>query len=99
MPVLLARRCPACRWREPGLRLACGNTGRRALTLRPHDAGARGSAPSRRNGEVLSTVAARAGGPARSSGEAPVMGAERRGRLIWTLFARATGAVALGGGE
>src|SRR6266566_3667754 len=35
LPVVLARRCPACRWREPGLRLACGNTGRRVLTLRP----------------------------------------------------------------
>jgi hypothetical protein len=31
---LLARRCPACRWREPGLRLACGNTGRRVLIPR-----------------------------------------------------------------
>ena len=28
-------------------------------------------------------MAARAGGPARSSDEAPVMGVERRGRLIW----------------
>ena len=30
----------------------------------------------------VSTVAGRAGGPARSSGEAPVMGVERRGRVI-----------------
>jgi len=30
---LLARRCPACRWREPGLRLACGTWGRRVLIL------------------------------------------------------------------
>jgi hypothetical protein len=36
----------------------------------------------RRKPEVLSTVAGRAGGPTRSSGEAPVMGVERRGRLI-----------------
>jgi len=36
---LLARRCPACRWREPGLRLACGSTGRRVLTLRPQRGG------------------------------------------------------------
>jgi hypothetical protein len=36
----------------------------------------------RRNPETLSTVAVPAGGPARSSGEAPVMGVERRGRLI-----------------
>ena len=43
---------------------------------------ARGSTPSSRNCEALSTVAARAGGPARSSGEASVMGAERRGRTV-----------------
>src|SRR3954451_24346570 len=36
----------------------------------------------RRKPETLSTVAAPAGGPARSSAEAPVMGVERRGRLI-----------------
>ena len=53
-------------------------------------AGARGRAASGRNREALSTDAACAGGPARSSGEAPVMGAERRGRLICGLFARAT---------
>lgn len=51
----------------------------------------RGSAPSGRNREVLSTVAARAGGPVRSSDEALVMGVERRGRLICDLIARATG--------
>lgn len=38
--------------------------------------------PSGRNREVVSTVAALAGGPARSSGEAPVMGVERRGWVI-----------------
>jgi hypothetical protein len=43
------------------------------------------------NCAALSTVAALAGGPARSSGEASVMGVERRGRLIRGLFARATG--------
>ncbi len=48
MPVLLARRCPACRWREPGLRLACGNTGKaRADTASRDGAGARGSALKR----------------------------------------------------
>jgi hypothetical protein len=36
----------------------------------------------RRKPEALSTVAASAGGPARSSGEALVTGVERRGRLI-----------------
>jgi len=43
---------------------------------------ARGSASGSRNCEALSTVAARAGGPVRSSGDALVMGAERRGRTI-----------------
>jgi hypothetical protein len=43
---------------------------------------ARGSALSSRNCEALSTDARRAGGPVRSSGEASVMGAERRGRTI-----------------
>jgi hypothetical protein len=33
--------------------------------------------------EALSTVAWPAGGPTRSSAEAPVTGVERRGRLIW----------------
>ncbi len=45
---------------------------------------ARGSASSSRNCEALSTEAVRAGGPVRSSGEAPVMGVERRG---WTIQA------------
>jgi hypothetical protein len=43
---------------------------------------ARGSASSSRNCKTLSTDAMRAGGPVRSSGEASVMGAERRGRTI-----------------
>lgn len=34
------------------------------------------------NREELSTVARHAGGPARSSAEAPVTGVERRGRVI-----------------
>src|SRR5450756_3193929 len=42
----------------------------------------RGRAPSSRNCEVLSTDAGRAGGPVRSSDEAPVTGVERRGRTI-----------------
>jgi hypothetical protein len=37
---------------------------------------------ARRKPEALSTVAASAGGPVRSSGEALVIGVERRGRLI-----------------
>lgn len=45
-------------------------------------AGSGGSAPGSGNCEALSTDAGDAGGPARSSGEAPVMGVERRGRTI-----------------
>ena len=51
----------------------------------------------RQNREELSTVAGRAGGPVRSSDEAPVMGVERRGRLIDELLIRATGPQGLGG--
>jgi hypothetical protein len=43
---------------------------------------ARGSAAGSRNCEPLSTDAGCAGGPARSSAEAPVMGVEPRGRTI-----------------
>ena len=72
-----------------GASLVCGFTrdvGRRPPTprARPGRGGrARGSALSGRNREALSTVAAAAGGPARSSGEALVIGAEQRGRLIY----------------
>src|SRR4051794_25542344 len=52
---------------------------------------ARGSAPGGGNREALSTDAARAGGPVRSSDEASVIWVERRGRLIGDLFARTTG--------
>jgi len=55
--------------------------------------GARGSVSSSRDCERLSTVAGHAGGPVRSSGEAPVMGAERRGRIIRGLVGRSTGLV------
>ena len=51
--------------------------------------GWREGARRRRYPEALSTDAALAVGPARSSAEAPVMGVERRGRLIeW--FVRAS---------
>ena len=59
------------------------NVGRQALIPPPAGFGVvRGRAPSSRNCEVLSTDAGRAGGPVRSSDEAPVMGVERRGRPI-----------------
>jgi len=71
--------CPYC-WpggarRAGGASPVCGSGAETREGARRHCscvAGARGSAPSRRNGEVLSTVAARAGGPARSSADAPV---------------------------
>ena len=54
-------------------------------------AGAIGSPPSGRNREGLSTVAAPAGGPSRSSDDAPVMGVEPRGRLVRGWFGWPTG--------
>ena len=54
-------------------------------------AGAIGSPPSGRNREGLSTVAALAGGPSRSSCEAPVMGVEPRGWLVQGRFRWPTG--------
>jgi hypothetical protein len=54
-------------------------------------AGAIGSPPSGRHREGLSTVAAFAGGPSRSSCEAPVMGVEPRGWLVQGWFRWLTG--------
>jgi hypothetical protein len=48
----------------------------------PEGTGGKRERAVRRKPEALSTVAASAGGPARSSGEALVTGVERRGRLI-----------------
>jgi len=64
MPVLLARRCPACRWREPGLRLACGSTGRRALILLLRGGGERErTKPLERRGAEYRRGARRRTGP------------------------------------
>jgi hypothetical protein len=52
---------------------------------------ATGSVSSGRNREGLSTVAGCAGGPTRSSGEASVMGVERRGWVIYDLLTWSTG--------
>src|SRR5689334_9220200 len=83
---LLARWCPACRRREPGLRLPHG-TGEGASRCWPVLSGPSGrEVPKRLNREGLSTVAGRAGGPARSSWEAPVTGVERRGRVVRGLI-------------
>ena len=46
-----------------------------------------GSSPSGRNREEPSTDPEHRGGPSRSSDEVPVMGMERRGRIIRGLFA------------
>ena len=98
---LLARWCPAWRRRESGLRLLHGTWegGCRYCQLGANKLGlARGSALSGGNREALSTDAACAGGPARSSDEALVIGVERRGRLIDDLFARTTGSSPGGSG-
>jgi hypothetical protein len=91
---LLAKRCPAWRRRESGLRLLHGTWEGERRYGQPSFGEvelARGSALGGGNRKALSTEAARAGGPARSSDEALVIGVERRGRLIDDLFARTTG--------
>jgi hypothetical protein len=79
-----------------GVSLICGfcaERGKARVDAAPASdrwAGARGSASSSGNCETSSTDAARAGGPARSSDEAPVIGVERRGWLIRDFLIRAT---------
>jgi hypothetical protein len=79
-----------------GVSLICGFCAERGkarvdtAAVRDCGTGARGSASSSGNCEASSTDAARAGGPARSSDEAPVIGVERRGWLIRDLVTRAT---------
>lgn len=63
---------------------ATWNVGRRVVIPASEVGASIGSAPSSRNCEVLSTVARCAGGLARSSEEASVMGVERRGQTIET---------------
>ena len=78
-----------------GVNLICGSRRERwkadADIVSVWLAGAIGSPPSGRNREGLSTVAASAGGPSRSSGDAPVMGVEPRGRLVRGWFGWPTG--------
>ncbi len=78
-----------------GVNLVCGSCRERwkagADMVSVWLAGAIGSAPSGRNREGLSTVAVLAGGPSRSSREAPVMGVEPRGRLVHGWFRWPTG--------
>src|SRR5664280_2202789 len=66
-----------------GVTLACGfrrERGKASADMVPRAGfdGTIGSAPGGRNREELSTVAVFAGGPSRSSDEAPVMGVEPR---------------------
>ena len=70
---MLARWCPAQRWREPGLRLLCGTVEGvpgycRLRPLAGRDGDREILAGTR---QELSTVAGRAVGPARSSGDVP----------------------------
>ncbi len=85
---LLARWCPAWRWRElgPGFGVERGNLSSRAQRrpverLWPAVAGGRES-PKRLIREGLRTDAGHRGGPDRSSDEGSVMGLERRGWVI-----------------
>src|SRR6266540_1882240 len=81
---LLARWSPACRRREPGLRLLRRTWEGRPRHCRLQGCGRRqGARASGGNREALSTVAGSAGGPACSSEEALVIGVEPRGRAIW----------------
>jgi hypothetical protein len=98
--------CP-CSWpggvrHVGGVSLVCGCCTERGKACHDTAAPVVGGERERPEGwkpEGLSTVAWRAGGPARSSGEAPVMGVERRGRLIDELLTRATGAWWVLGGD
>ena len=77
---------PACGFRaERGN--ACPDT---AACCRQGCGGERERAQAGGTCEALSTVAGLAFGPAHSSGEAPVMGAERRSRTVLEKFVRAT---------
>jgi hypothetical protein len=63
---------------------------------RPDTAAREGSErerPKRPKPRGIEYRSGRAGGLARSSDEAPVMGAERRGQVIRGLFVRSTGSV------
>src|SRR5215468_4966110 len=71
--------------------------GRRRVRILPAGGGQEGASRAARSCEGLSTVAGCAGGPTRSSGEASVMGVERRGRVVRDWFARSTSPVGLGG--
>jgi hypothetical protein len=64
-----------------------GTWERLALTSDADGWRSRGRTASSGNCERESTCAGQAGGPPRSSGDVPVMGAERRGRIVPRVFA------------
>jgi hypothetical protein len=75
------------------------NVGRRVAILPWLSGRGDRKSPVRKSSDrVLSTVARRAGGPARSSGQAPVIGVERRGRVVRDWFVRSTGSFPGGAG-
>ena len=78
-------------WRLPGTEVARARSGRWHETWEPLAVmalagvltlAAEGRTPSSWNCEGESTDARQGGGPPRSSGEGPVMGLERRGRVV-----------------
>jgi len=83
---MLPWRCPVSRWREPVAGAGMEQENLSPRNRRPDRPGwpggwaARGRTPSGGHREGQSTAGHR-GGPARSSGEGPVMGLERRGRV------------------
>lgn len=79
---------PAQRWRELGSGSGAerGNPSPRYVRSGVDPVGERED-PKQLICEGQSTDARQGGGPPRSSDEAPVMGAERRGRVVQVLFA------------
>ena len=76
---LLARRCPACRRREPGLLLSRGTWEGWPRHCRRLERWREGARQAGQNREALSTVAGLAFGPAHSSGEVSVIGDGAKG--------------------
>jgi hypothetical protein len=89
VPAFLARRRPGAEVARAWFRLRCG-TWEPLAAIVPVRVLARvgvREVSKQLVCEGQSTDARQGGGPPRSSGEAPVMGAERRGRVVQVLFA------------
>ena len=76
------RRCSVYRWRELVAGAGMEQENLSPRWRRPGFLAARGRTASSEHCEWASTDAGHRGGPARSSGEGPVMGPERRGRAV-----------------